>query len=299
MPLVTVIIPTVNRVHLIERALISACNQTIRDIEILVCDDASTDATRDVVRSFQKRDSRIELLCLSENQGAAAARNLGLKAFRGKYVAFLDSDDEWLPEKLEHQVEHMNSKPEEVGVCFCGARIIKNGDPDRPILYIPKREWELDTLRQFVNGRIMFLTPTILFRSSCLKKVGVMVREMRRNQDMEFLLRLFLDYTLSVIQQPFVVVHLVVSSKNTYFNDLQAALPYHLRHCDIIRHKLGLWSAATYKARMFHFVLCEAVQERRWDKILYYFSQRIRANPFFSSKDVAQLLKAFYRCLFR
>jgi glycosyltransferase involved in cell wall biosynthesis len=100
MPLVSVIIPTYNRASLVERAIRSVLTQTFTDYELIVVDDGSHDSTRDLLASF---DSRIAVLS-QPNRGVAAARNLGIRASTGELVAFLDSDDEWLPEKLTAQV---------------------------------------------------------------------------------------------------------------------------------------------------------------------------------------------------
>lgn len=274
------------------RALKSAQGQTLEDIEILVCDDASTDATRAIVWNYQADDSRIQLLCLSENQGAGAARNLGMKAATGEYIAFLDSDDEWLPEKLARQVERMNAEPPEVGVCFCGATIIKNGKSDRSVEYVPNKVWEHDIFRKFVMGHIMFLTPTVLFRRTCLEKTGFMVPEMRRNQDGEFLLRLFSHYSLFVIPESYSIIHLSVSSKNKYYDSIKVALPYRLRHSGMIRDKLGYWPAKYYACRQQTNLLQAAIRERRWLEAFCELRLRFIICPFLFRREIDILLKA-------
>lgn len=107
-PLVTVVIPTYNREAVVLRAVESALQQTYRNIEILVVDDGSTDHTVQALSVFQ---TRIQIL-RQTNQGASAARNRAIVEARGKYVAFLDSDDEWLPTKLERQIALLESRPD-------------------------------------------------------------------------------------------------------------------------------------------------------------------------------------------
>ncbi len=109
-PRVSVIIPTYNRAHLIDRALSSVFRQTIQDFEILVIDDASTDDTEAVVRRIA--DARVRYIRHSANKKAAAARNTGVASAQGVYVAFLDSDDEWLPNKLEVQLAVFERSPD-------------------------------------------------------------------------------------------------------------------------------------------------------------------------------------------
>ena len=264
-------------------------------MEILVCDDASTDSTRDIVRAYQAKDPRIQLLCLSENQGPGAARNLGMQAAEGEYIAFLDSDDEWSPEKLARQVERMDAEPPEVSVCFCGARIFKNEDISSPVAYVPDKAWEHDTFRRFVMGRMMFLTPTVLFRQSCLEKSGLMVPEMRRNQDAEFLLRLFCHFGIAVIPESYAVVHLVVSATNKHYDALNAALPYWLCHYELIRNKLGYWPALYYKTLRRTDLLSAAIREGRWTEASRDLWRRLWVCPLLFPKEAKILLKAFYK----
>ena len=106
--LVSVIIPTFNRSHSLRDAIDSALHQTHRDVEVLVVDDGSTDGTQDVLASYD--DSRLRCH-IQPNRGVAAARNLGIRASRGAYVAFLDSDDTWAPWKLEAQLSCMSLAP--------------------------------------------------------------------------------------------------------------------------------------------------------------------------------------------
>ena len=96
---VSVIIPTYNRAHLVGRAIRSVLNQTYQDFEIIVVDDCSTDNTEEIVKGFN--DHRIRYMRHDRNRGGSAARNTGIKASQGKYIAFLDSDDERLLKKAE------------------------------------------------------------------------------------------------------------------------------------------------------------------------------------------------------
>ena len=102
-PTISVIIPTYNRADFIGRAIESVLDQTYQDFEIIVIDDGSKDNTENIVKSFD--DTRITYIRLKDNKGAAVARNTGIGTARGKFIAFQDSDDEWLPQKLAKQME--------------------------------------------------------------------------------------------------------------------------------------------------------------------------------------------------
>jgi len=117
-PVVSVIVPTFNRAHLLPRALESILRQDFGDFEVLVIDDGSSDTTPEVVSSYVQADARVISLVQAENSGVSAARNRGLQAARGDLIAFLDSDDEWLPGKLRRQVAYFAHAPAEVGMLY-------------------------------------------------------------------------------------------------------------------------------------------------------------------------------------
>ena len=99
MPIVSIIIPTFNRSNLISRSVKSVLNQTMVDFELIIVDDGSKDNTDKIIGSF--KDERIRYFKQEINKGQNAALNFGVVKSNGKYVAFLDSDDEWMPEFLE------------------------------------------------------------------------------------------------------------------------------------------------------------------------------------------------------
>jgi len=111
-PEVSVIIPTFNRAAFLKSAIKSALHQTYDDIEIIVVDDNSSAPVHDVIKKLQ--DTRIKYIRHKHNFGVSVARNTGIKASKGKYIAFLDDDDEWLPEKLEKQIEIIKNSSEKV-----------------------------------------------------------------------------------------------------------------------------------------------------------------------------------------
>ena len=117
-PLVTVIIPVYNRAFTIRRAIDSVLDQSYKELELIIVDDCSLDNTVQIVKSY--RDKRINLICLPKNCGANTARNTGLRAAKGEYIAFQDSDDEWFKEKLEIQIEYMEKTRKKV--CYCPDR---------------------------------------------------------------------------------------------------------------------------------------------------------------------------------
>jgi len=122
-PTVSVIIPTYNRAHLVGRAIESVLNQTYKDFEIIVVDDGSTDNTEDIIRQFQEKDKRIKYIKHDKNKGGSAARNTGIKNSSGYFLSFLDSDDQWLPNKLEFEVKILNNNKNCI-ICSTGHTFI-------------------------------------------------------------------------------------------------------------------------------------------------------------------------------
>lgn len=108
--LVSIITPAYNAEKTISETIDSVLNQTMKDWEMIIVDDCSTDKTVEIVQSYMREDSRTRLIKKEENSGVAAARNIALNEAKGKYIAFLDSDDLWLPEKLDKQISYMHMK---------------------------------------------------------------------------------------------------------------------------------------------------------------------------------------------
>jgi len=119
---ISVVIPTYNRKHTLPRAIASVLNQTLQPTEIIMVDDGSTDGTADWIQETYPRINPIR----QSNKGVSAARNIGIKSAKCDWIALLDSDDEWLPEKLERQVEAFNQNPG-IKLCHTEEIWIRNG----------------------------------------------------------------------------------------------------------------------------------------------------------------------------
>lgn len=104
-PVVSIVVPCYNCEQFVGETLNAVLAQTFSDWECILIDDASTDGSAEVIREYASRDNRFRPILLEENLGAAGARNAGLESVRGHYIAFLDSDDYWVPEKLEKQIK--------------------------------------------------------------------------------------------------------------------------------------------------------------------------------------------------
>ena len=197
-PTVSVVIPAYNRAHSIGQAIQTVLNQTYQDLEIIVVDDGSSDNTSEVVRSL--KDERIRYIRHEENKGAPAARNTGIKAAQGEYIAFQDSDDEWLPQKLEKQMKVFETVPPKVGVVYSGFLRIENGKKEYiPYSWVAQKEGDIH--KELLRGSFI-TTPSLVVRKECFKKAGIFDEHLPRLQDWELVLRLSKYYDFKFIEEP-------------------------------------------------------------------------------------------------
>jgi len=199
-PYVNVIIPTYNRANLIGRAIQSVLNQSYQDFEIIIVDDGSTDNTKEVVRSIN--DERIKYIQHKENKGAAAARNTGITAARSEYIAFQDSDDEWLHEKLEKQIKIFEVSSPEVGVVYTDMwKIAAN---KRMYFYSPDIMSKNKIMyQQALNYGVMNIgISTVLMKKECFDKVGLFDEKLPRYIDLELFIRLSKYFYFHHIKEP-------------------------------------------------------------------------------------------------
>lgn len=180
-PTVSVIIPTYNRKNLLQRAVDSALAQTLTDIEIIIVDDGSTDGTAELFAHTE--DLRVQYHLLPHH-GACAARNTGIDLASGRYIAFLDSDDVWLPEKLAIQQRQLESSGADV--VFCAFRRHDGTSVTRyPEANVPEG---LISYQQLLGGSLVS-TQTIFGRADCMKQVRF-DESFPRMQDWEYAIRL-------------------------------------------------------------------------------------------------------------
>jgi glycosyltransferase involved in cell wall biosynthesis len=140
--LVSIITPTYNSEKFIEQTISSIINQSFKDWELIVIDDASSDGTINIVNDFIKKYHNIKLLQHKKNEGAAIARNNGVEVATGDFIAFLDTDDIWKPDKLERQIAFMLEHT--IDVCFCSYDLIsENGTHlNKTVLALPELSYK-------------------------------------------------------------------------------------------------------------------------------------------------------------
>ncbi len=192
MPKVSVIIPTYNRERLISRALDSVLKQTFTDYEIIVVDDGSTDYTKDVLKKYE---GRIRYF-YQANSGISGARNRGLAEAKGEYIAFLDSDDAWLPEKLAMQVAILDRDPT-VGIVYSKMMILN--EEGTHCGFKPNEPTGRNFL-ELIEIRGDIATSTVMTRKACFDKVGNFDRDLPPMEDFDMWLRISKFYKVHEAQ---------------------------------------------------------------------------------------------------
>ncbi|MGA1797129.1 MAG: glycosyltransferase [bacterium] len=277
MPSVSVIIPTYNRAWALKDAVESVLNQTYGDIEIIVVDDGSTDRTRECMEGFT--DPRVRCL-YKENGGAASALNLGIRQSTGTYIARLDSDDVFLPKKLEIQVRVMNENPN-VGLVYTQAYDI---DREGNILglYLTNHTCPCDPLKVLRH----FLFPpsqSIMFRKDCIDTVGYFDENMPITEDWDFCIRMARRYPFAYCDEPLVKIRrhpgMITGDK---LASAQAILRVMQKHVTTLSSGEGdSWMSPHYYrlGRLYFY-------GREYDKARHAFSTALRHDPL-SLKNLA------------
>ena len=198
MKTVSVVIPAYNHARYLAAAIDSALAQTYAPVELIVVDDGSTDDTPRVLAAYGDRIRVIR----QPNQGAGAARNAGLAASRGEYVAFLDSDDIWLPRKLELQMARFDADPD-LGLVHCGAETID--EEGRTIGYL------LDGLEGWVASDLLRLDREVMGPGSDIvvprrvaEEVGGFDERLPPSEDWDFSYRIAARYRVGYVAEPLI-----------------------------------------------------------------------------------------------
>lgn len=199
---VSAIIPVYNRQKTIERAIVSALQQNYPVYEIIVVDDCSTDNTVQIVEELACRDSRVKLICHDVNKGAQAARNTGIRNATGEWIAFLDSDDEWLTEKTEKQLNVALRQ----GVCAVHSEFLRrNHDATKSTLQKVSPycgDIYADILTKPGPG-----FPSLLVKKECLERIGLLDESIISWQEWDTFIRLAKYFEFGFVSEPCFIWH--------------------------------------------------------------------------------------------
>jgi len=212
-PQVSVIIPVFNSAKTVTRALDSVVGQTFADLEVIVVDDGSTDQGAQLAE--QAGIEGLTVIRHPENRGAAAARNTGIKAARGNWIAFLDSDDSWKPEKLARQIAAL-AMPANAGcrACATGYILHKHGQALTVRLNLSPDRFRHDIL----FGCTISPGTTLLVDQRVFEDVGLFDEKLRRLEDWDWLLRFSRCYDILILPEPLANISVGSDEPNFHFD---------------------------------------------------------------------------------
>lgn len=213
-PVISVVIPTYNRAEKTIAAIESVLAQTYPHREILVIDDGSTDGSGELIQRFlsQRTNGNDQIQQIhyfkQSNQGPSAARNAGIERARGEYIAFLDSDDVWFPEKLEWQLRALEQFKDECGACFTDTRYVNNLGLDTSTFRLHGRNYEQiigidrDAVKLLATSFCGFWVSTLLARADLVKQIGGFDPAVSYAEDRDFHFRLSLVTSVAYVNMP-------------------------------------------------------------------------------------------------
>lgn len=200
-PLVSVVVTTYNQASYIEETLESVFAQTYRSYEVIVVDDGSTDDTPSRIAPFRDRIIYVR----QDNQGVAGSRNTGIRKARGEFVAFLDGDDLWEPDKLSFQVAAAERHPESGLIAVDGLQFGENGIIETSLLFGPFcRDLPVHSItqgnyyHQLLNSQLIYTTSQVMIPARVFDVVGLSDEQFKRASDYDLYIRIAakLDFTI-------------------------------------------------------------------------------------------------------
>ncbi|MBC7951778.1 MAG: glycosyltransferase family 2 protein [Rhodospirillaceae bacterium] len=224
---VSVVIPAHNAEETLSRALDSVFAQTLQPFETVVVDDGSRDSTRRIAESYDN----VRVLSQPVCEGASGARNRGIQAARGDLIAFLDADDEWLPDKLKLQIPLFADGIEFIS---CGALLIDTNGINRGSVYTDRRPVSGENAWRTLLAYNYIATPSVVARRSSLLAVGGFDPALPFGEDQDMWIKLSMRGRLGYVDQPLVLVHMSPNSLSCaeIKKQLLVTLPMILRHVE-------------------------------------------------------------------
>mgnify|MGYP003818737993 CR=1 FL=1 len=270
-PLISVIIPTYNRAKMLQRAIKSVLAQDYRHLEIIVVDDASQDNTVEIIKSF--KDSRIKIHQLPVNRGVSIARNEGIKKSTGEYLAFLDSDDEFMPNKLRKCLDIFQEIKPSPGMVFSNlyTQIDGGGDKQQKIKNVKS---DFINLSKFPGS--VFLPPsTWIMTKQSIEKVGYFDQNIKSSEDLDLFARIVRTVPVYFFNEPLV---------NLYVHKSLEGRDIDLIADDIRFYLLKKWLPEMKKDPQFlsDFYYCAGkhhVRLKSFSKAIPWLWKALLANP--------------------
>ncbi|MFP4098956.1 MAG: glycosyltransferase family 2 protein [Alphaproteobacteria bacterium] len=282
-PTITVIIPVYNSADTIVATLESVLAQNYQDFEILIVDDCSTDYLKSALSTIES--DKITLIQHKQNKGAAAARNTGIQAARGQYIALLDSDDVWMSDKLKKQLAYMRAQASNNVLASCTSftlrRLIKSRKVDR--ILKSSEDWTHNLLDQCnVSPGSTLMAERRIFDAD---EVGLYDPELRRLEDWDWLLRYITRYELGIIEE--VLSEIRLSGYPNYSTVSQSADILKAKRIDDIHTYFGKIGTRKVLAGLEVEKGTAAYRQKKYIMALHHFI----ATGFLSFERIYKLIK--------
>lgn len=241
---VSVVIASYNHEKYIGYAIESVLNQTYQDFEIIIVDDSSTDGTIQVVKQFS--DSRLKLYCSSTNDGQFATVRKAIEKSQGEYIAILNSDDAFAPDKLKKQVEFLDSNPC-YGAVFSYARLIDEEGHDFHDennlyydVYIQPNRSRYEWLNFFFFNGNCFIHPSCLIRRECHQVLGLYKEHFTQIADLDFWVRLCFKWDIYIIPENLTEFRIRANEANLSGNKPETARRYAFEELQLLKNYLAI-----------------------------------------------------------
>lgn len=247
---ITVAMASYNHADFIRESIESVLSQKNCDFELIIVDDGSQDATADIVRTYQ--DARITFIPLSENQGACVALRKAIEAGQGEYVAILNSDDAFLPGKLEKQAALLDTDSKIDAVFGLPQFINQKGDVLQPHqhfyrdLFRQKNRTRHEWLNHFFYKSNALCHPTVMLRRTCYENLGYYDPRMAQLPDFDFWVRLALKYNIHVLEEELIRFRILNHEANASAPTIENIRRAHWEFSYILPHFLKLDSLDEY-----------------------------------------------------
>jgi glycosyltransferase involved in cell wall biosynthesis len=293
MPAVSIITCTYNRAHLIGETIESIIAQTFQDFEYIIVDEGSTDNTEEVVKSFP--DSRIHYFKIPNTQGhLSAMRNFGIKKSQGKYIAFVDSDDLWLPEKLKKQFSALEAD-NSIGFSYTDIETFNQREILSKTIYKKSGTFCGSAFEGLIHNEFVICATTLFFRKNCLDKIGYQNEDFRSG-DFDFTVSLSINFKALAIYEPLVRVrrHEGNVSNSSYLNRKFTHLKIlervrntnHISQSDYKKIKTNVYYAfgmqllklKEYKWANYFFIkniISKPLQIKAWVRLIFTFGKQV------------------------
>jgi glycosyltransferase involved in cell wall biosynthesis len=278
MPLVSVVLPTYGRSEVLVEALESVADQTYPRLELLVVDDHSPEPVASLVADLDL-DALESVQCHrhSENKGANAARTTGIDHASGSYLAFLDDDDYWAPEKIERQVDRLEATPPTVGVVVTGQRYVENGETT----HVEQPVEDGGFLDQLVRGASFGQFSAIMVDAAVVDSASTPDERFPSWQDREWLYQLAQCCEFTTVTDPLTVRRFDGQTQITDDYETKRDVSYQLfrsKHRSTAR-RLGPAGVRRFEATMARAVAAAALQHGYYRDVVRFSLRALRYEP--------------------